>query len=484
MPDTTPERDAFRPEQIPTRKPWHRTGDATPSARYTGTRWSLTLGFPGLSVRVMQRVPNGPFYRVLEQPGDRQNWKSLGTDNRAEAERRARLFLHALIAPGTRQDGSAGVRSPDDHGHPAGTAERPPHPETAPERAHLLTLREVADLYLGTSARHLANAPKTRADTVARVAWLTRGLGADRTVVSLTANDADRYAMMRRTGTGWPDGNPSRPTRSARSAQADLQVLLAMLAFATKARTANGERVLHDHPLRGYSLPEEQNPRLPLTTYDRFARSRAALADFAEEAWAEGATDEWRVWRLTDLALVLAEATGRRIGAIRQLDWGDIDRPERRIAWRPEADKRHIRGDIPAPSTLIATLTAFARELAPAHGPVFARVPGQADTVCDTDTLADRLLRAEERAGLTKLEGGVWHPYRRKFATERQHHPLQAVMDAGGWRDSETLRKCYLKSTDDLLEAVMTTPMKVVRHDGRYTLAEPRSQPNASPERT
>ena len=32
---------------------------------------------------------------------------------------------------------------------------------------------------------------------------------------------------------------------------------------------------------------------------------------------------------------------------------------------------------------------------------------------------------AKEKAGLPKLEGGLWHPYRRKWATERKYLPLK-----------------------------------------------------------
>jgi integrase len=41
-----------------------------------------------------------------------------------------------------------------------------------------------------------------------------------------------------------------------------------------------------------------------------------------------------------ELALVLAEATGRRLGSIRQLRWEDIDWTGGAIIWRAEADKK------------------------------------------------------------------------------------------------------------------------------------------------
>jgi hypothetical protein len=49
-------------------------------------------------------------------------------------------------------------------------------------------------------------------------------------------------------------------------------------------------------------------------------------------------------------------------------------------------------------------------------------------------------MRAERLAELPKLAGGVWHPYRRLWATERQHLSDVAVAAAGGWKSTKTLK--------------------------------------------
>ena len=46
---------------------------------------------------------------------------------------------------------------------------------------------------------------------------------------------------------------------------------------------------------------------------------------------------------------------------------------------------------------------------------------------------------AARSAELPKLRGGVWHPYRRLWATERKHLPDLDVAAAGGWRDTRAL---------------------------------------------
>ena len=57
-------------------------------------------------------------------------------------------------------------------------------------------------------------------------------------------------------------------------------------------------------------------------------------------------------WLKMELALVLAEATGRRLGSIRQLRWEDIDLSKPQIRWRAGADKKGKEWVIPIPLPL------------------------------------------------------------------------------------------------------------------------------------
>jgi len=51
--------------------------------------------------------------------------------------------------------------------------------------------------------------------------------------------------------------------------------------------------------------------------------------------------------------------------------------------------------------------------------------------------------RAEEEAKLEPVEGRGWHSLRRTFASELMHQPLKVVCALGGWRDPQTVLKCY-----------------------------------------
>ncbi len=58
--------------------------------------------------------------------------------------------------------------------------------------------------------------------------------------------------------------------------------------------------------------------------------------------------------------------------------------------------------------------------------------------------LADRWLRkAEELADLEPQKRGLWHPYRRAWATKRKHLPDVDVAAAGGWSDLRSLKTAY-----------------------------------------
>jgi hypothetical protein len=70
------------------------------------------------------------------------------------------------------------------------------------------------------------------------------------------------------------------------------------------------------------------------------------------------------------------------------------------------------------------------------------------------------LTEAEQVAGLRLLRGGAWHPYRRKWATERKQ-PLVDVAAAGGWKGTQMLVKCYQQPDPDTILAVMSEPSKL-----------------------
>ena len=70
-------------------------------------------------------------------------------------------------------------------------------------------------------------------------------------------------------------------------------------------------------------------------------------------------------------------------------------------------------------------------------------------------------MTAEKKAKVPKLDGGLSHCYRRKWATERRHLPAVDVMKAGGWTDRKTMEMCYQHADDAGVLAVMSSPAKL-----------------------
>jgi hypothetical protein len=93
-------------------------------------------------------------------------------------------------------------------------------------------------------------------------------------------------------------------------------------------------------------------------------------------------------------------------------------------------------------------------------GPLFPRDKDPSRPV-DRWFMSRRLRKAYERAGVEPLKGGLWHPFRRKFATERKHMPLKDVALAGGWKEARTLLECYQQPDDATLQQVVLEAPKL-----------------------
>jgi integrase len=233
-----------------------------------------------------------------------------------------------------------------------------------------------------------------------------------------------------------------------------LVMLRTMIHWAMTVKALTGDWLIEENPLRGFKLPRELNPRRPIATYERFECVRRVVRQLATEASTE--RDRAR-WIRLELALVLAEATGRRIGAIRGLRWPDFRFDPPSIRWRAEHDKRRREQVVPIPDGLAAEIKAFQVKLgAVGDDWVFRQVHKQQPWHRTEFDIA--LRKAERKAELEPLLGGLWHPYRRKWATERKSLPLPDVMAAGGWKDTQTLLTCYQHADEQTMLRVMEAP--------------------------
>ena len=132
--------------------------------------------------------------------------------------------------------------------------------------------------------------------------------------------------------------------------------------------------------------------------------------------------------------LDLVVGTGRRISAVCALCHEDLRLGERppSIRWPAATSKNGVESVVPiGPRVRAAIDRILAERPGIGRAPLF---PAPDDPARPMDRyLADRWLRqAEKLAGLTPLLGGRWHPFRRKWATERKGYPVKDVAAAGG----------------------------------------------------
>ncbi len=390
--------------------------------------WTRSLGDRGTRIRLFQKRSNGPFYRSVWLPGRGEDRKCIGTTDRREAERIGRQLLATLL-----------VEEPD-----------------ARQVAGPVGLQYLLERYCAECVDFLDNAPHTKQEAKIRTEILVGHFGATRDVRTLTDADVHSYTQRRlKGGIIRPNGKVTKPVR-ARSPQADLKLLSAALKWAMTIRVGTG-RLLTFNPLHGVRIISERNPKRPVSTWERFQKTREAMRALAEQA---STADERMTWVRIELLVVLLEATGRRIGSIRQLRWEDLDLQRGEIHWRAEADKKGKEWFTPVGESLMGELKAFRRTLGALSGWIFP-APDDPTQPIDIDTLKVLMLKAEQEAKLPKLDGGLFHPFRRKWATERKHLPLKDVAEAGGWKSPQVILTSYQHADRDTMLAVMNEPTKL-----------------------
>jgi len=373
--------------------------------------WSKSIGERGHRVRLYEARLGSPIMRSVFVNG-REVRKSLGHRDKEKAVRQAYELLTVLLT----------------------------NEQALDERC--LTLGLLADLYLESPA-HLSKKPRTQRAESQILRRVVECLGRTRRVDTLSESDVKRYTMARRQGVAQPGtGKKSRPVGD-RTIGADLEMLLRAVRWAVRERKTNGERLLKENPLFGMRLPSEKNPRRPVMRHDEYVR----LLDVAK-----------RVHPLLKLALIVAEGTGRRLSAWRNLFWDDVDFEAEAIHWRAEHDKKGHEQVVPINQGVKdALVTARRAQQSIGNTPVFP-APKDPSSPCRADLLGTWLRKAYELAEITPQPGGMWHTLRRKWATERKGYPVKDVAAAGGWKDEGTMLKSYQQADPETIRKVVLHP--------------------------
>ena len=396
--------------------------------------WTRTIGNRGARIRLFERTKGGGFYRAV---WDTERWiedrRSLQTTDRNEADRLGRELLAAILREEElRESGS-------------------------------LPLGELWRRYSGECAAFLDNDPRSRKDAEGHAAILRAFFGDECDVRTLTEEDQLAFTKQRLAGGIKLSEDKVTSKVRARSVEVDLQLLHTMLRWATTVRVRGGQRLLEQNPLAGIRRLREKNPKRPVATYERYLTTRAAVQELAMSA-KDDATR--RKWVMLELALLLAEASGRRLGSIRQLQWPDVDVTTSTIRWRAESDKKGQQWIVPMPAALRDELRSFRSKMGGHDGGLMFPSFVDPDRAVTRDSFGHWLTDAEAHAKLPKLDGSLWHAYRRAWATARKDLPVTDVAAAGGWKDVGTLIRCYQQPDEATLLRVMSEPRKVTERVG------------------
>ena len=218
-----------------------------------------------------------------------------------------------------------------------------------------------------------------------------------------------------------------------------------MLNWAARSRDERGELLLDRNPLKGLRKPREKNPNRVVLTEDEYQ----ALLGVSRQVG----------WRF-HFALVLAHENGHRIGAIRQLRWSDIDIEGREIRWRAKHEKTGYEHITPVTDEAVAALEE-ARRMSGGTGdaPV---LPGRDPSKGISRVAAHKWWRkAQTLAGLEPKRGRGWHSLRRKFASDLMGQPLKVLCELGGWKNPQTVLRCYQQADSGQLRKALDSRRRV-----------------------
>lgn len=265
--------------------------------------------------------------------------------------------------------------------------------------------------------------------------YLAKFFGHAQLVSELTPDRIHDYVVWRRGG-----GVAGRRV-GANTIRRDLGMFKAALNWACQ-KYEGGHPLLTRHALEKVRIPTEKDPKRPLLEAGSIRELLAAAP---------------AVHPLLRPRIVLAWRTGRRLSSVLALRWEDVDFAKGTIRWRAEHDKIRQTWIVPAHRELLRELRRV-RAKRPGIGSVLLfphpqRRRHRGGPV--TRHLAAYWLKeAFQRGRIAKPKGGLWHMFRRAWATEPKDLPLKDVAAAGGWRDTSTLLR-YQQPDEDTLRAVV-----------------------------
>ena len=397
-------------------------------------RWSYSAGERPHTVVVEEREVGGTLRVRAWDPtkrGGRGNWvrRSLGHNDRDQAK------AYALEQAVKLKRGTADITR------------------------GVVKLSQVIDLYLLNRSPRKGQREQ-EADKRRGEMW-KRFFGSDTDPHMISLASWERFIDLRKSGA--IDSRTKsvlvedRRTVRTRSVSQDLQWLGWVLGWASKWRTPQGQYLMRENPVRGYEIPTEKNPRRPTATEDRYQATRAKTGEVTMKTCGPSGPSLVRSY-LSEI-LDIVSGTGRRLSAVLQLRYEDLQLseggPHGSIRWPADTDKTGRETVVPIGPDVRTAIDRVLRERPGIGRAYLFPAPGDTAKPVNRQRAATWLRKAEELAGLPKLDGSLWHAYRRKWATERKHLPDVDVAAAGGWKNADTLRLVYQQADQDTMLRVV-----------------------------
>ena len=381
--------------------------------------WTKSFGSYGSTVRVAELTPDGILYLLWVGKDRRQRKRSLRHRDKKRGQETAQEL--ALRLSKYRDQVEAGE----------------------------LTIGPLIDKFM---EQGLSGRSRKHCEEMARKLGLWKTfLGVERPVGKLSPSDVERFVASRRAGTLRPSLSRSSSRPSQTTIWHDVVALKTALNFAVRQYDAAGNVLLAANPLSRVRVAKTVSPAQPVADEAR---------DFQLKSVAAAVNPQF------ELALDLAWSTGHRIGAILGLRWSDVHlvagplSPFGTVHWRAENDK--ISNDHVVPLTEIARdALQLAARTEPRIGDSWI-FPSAFDQSKPTDRhLAGRWLQKAERlAGVTHMNGGGWHAFRRGWASARKDIPDVDVAAAGGWKNTVKMKRSYQKADPHGLLRAVTVPRR------------------------
>lgn len=395
-------------------------------------KWSYSAGEYGCTVTVYERLLGGPIYVRIRGAGGTYIRRSLRHTDRELAKSYADMQAARL------RQGESDVQK------------------------GVITLAELFALY---DRFHLpAQAKKSQVEDRRRLQMWIRVLGPGKDPHKITLGEWEWFKRTRRSGALSASGAfvpvaNRKPVRAITVCH-DLRLLRAALSWGSRWRTASGRYLLQEDPTRGYPYPTIKNRRRPVATRNRYD-ALCAVAGQVQMRVYWGREAHYTTSYFGEV-LDIVVGTGRRISQVLKLRYEDLKLKETPVApwgairWPLDTDKTGREYTTPISPEVRAAVDR-ALEQRPGIGSAYLfPAPMDRSKPLPRHTANLWLARAEELIGLQPLKGGIWHPYRRMWATERKHLPLPDVAKAGGWRNERTMQLAYQHADDrTVLEAVL-----------------------------